>query len=307
MTPNAKHLPALLDRVAASFGQGTVVAPTALLVEELGAIRRTVPSEKWLKELVPACQCHPLHRLLLQDPYTRRAFEKPRGYAGDAEMLDFVYRGIPPEGTTGLGRQLFQVTTRSPNGLSVLARRDLIAAKIDAAARRGTPAILSVGCGHLREAQQARSIRPGWNGTFHAIDQDERSVAVVEQELSSFGVQAVCCSIGPLIRGERRLAGLTLSYASGLYDYLSDRLAIRLTRTLFTMLNPGGRLLIANFAPDSHGRGYMEAVMDWKLLYRDEEEMATLADAVPNNQIAERSVYRDPCRNIVFLELVRHG
>lgn len=307
MTLNAMKLTVLLDRVADSFGRGEVVAPTTLLVEELRVICREVPKEIWLNELVPACQSHPLHALLLEDPYTRRAFEKPRGYAGDAEMLDFVYTGIPPEGTTGLGRQIFQVTTRGPNGLSVIARRDLIGEKIDAATRWGIPAILSVGCGHLREARLAHSIRPGWIGTFYAFDQDEYSVAMVKQELSTYGVQAICCSIGSLVRGERRLGGLSLIYASGLYDYLSDRLAKRLTCSLFAMLDPGGRLLIANFAPDSHGRGYMEAVMDWKLLYRDEWAMEALAGTLPKNQVSECSVYRDTHRNIIFLELARQG
>ena len=32
-----------------------------------------------------------IKRLAHQDPFTRRAFEKPRGYAGDAELLEYIH------------------------------------------------------------------------------------------------------------------------------------------------------------------------------------------------------------------------
>jgi len=276
------------------------------LVDELRIARKAMSQEEWIKEATPACRNHPLHALLLQDPYTRRAFEKPRGYAGDAEMIDFIYFGTPPEGTTPLGREVFRATARGPNALSVVERRDLFAEAIDATSRRTkTPAILSVGCGHLREGQVARSVHAGWAGTLYALDQDALSLAVVEQEQALHGVRTICCQIGPLLRGQPRLTNLDLIYASGLFDYLPDSLAARLTRSLFGMLGPGGRVVIANFVPDNHGRGYMEAFMDWQLLYRDEAGLEALADTLPRDQVAERRVYRDVHRNIVFLELAR--
>ena len=38
-----------------------------------------------------ACLNHPIRDLLHQDPFTYRAFAKPRGYAGDAVMMDYIY------------------------------------------------------------------------------------------------------------------------------------------------------------------------------------------------------------------------
>ncbi|MEO8362008.1 MAG: hypothetical protein ABI672_18405, partial [Vicinamibacteria bacterium] len=47
----------------------------------------------WWAELKNA-QRHPLLKRLHEDPYQRRAFQKPRGYAGDAVMLDMIYEGL---------------------------------------------------------------------------------------------------------------------------------------------------------------------------------------------------------------------
>ena len=51
-----------------------------------------------LAEFKSACQDHPIAKIVLEDPedpYVRRAFDKPRGYAGDAIMLDFIYKPGP--------------------------------------------------------------------------------------------------------------------------------------------------------------------------------------------------------------------
>jgi SAM-dependent methyltransferase len=300
------HLTALLDHVYRRFARGDVAAAMAVLCEELRVACLEAPREEWRHETAPACRRHPLHTLLLQDPYTRRAFEKPRGYAGDAVMLDYVYTGVAPPGTTDLGREVFRATAGSPNGRSVVARRDRLAELIDEAVEAARePAILSLGCGHLREAQRARSARAGWGGRFHSLDQDAESLAVVQREQGRNGVRTVHSSVVPIVRGRSQIEGQDLVYAAGLLDYLSDALAAGLLRAMYAMLRPGGRLLVANFTPDSRGRGYMEAVMDWWLVYRDEAQMEDLAGAVPNAAEARSSVLRDAEGNVVYLELTR--
>jgi hypothetical protein len=146
-----------------------------------------------------------------------------------------------------------------------------------------------------------------WRGTLYALDQDERNLAVVAREQKGRGVEPIRCSIASLLRGRQRWMGLDLVYVSGLFDYLTMGLAIRLTRSLFDRLGPRGRMLIANFRPNNQGRGYMEAFMDWQLIYRDETDMETLASAVAADRIAEQRISSEGNANIVFLEIDRDG
>jgi len=63
----------------------------SFLIKELNSIRSQLPRSEWKELIQEYCQTHSLKELLLQDPFTRRAFEKPRRYAGDAIMLDYIY------------------------------------------------------------------------------------------------------------------------------------------------------------------------------------------------------------------------
>jgi len=96
-----------------------------------------------------------------------------------------------------------------------------------------------------------------------------------------------------------------LIYVAGLYDYLAATTARRLTRNLFALLTPGGRLLVANFLPNVPAVGYMESYMAWHLLCRTGRELAALADEVPPREIASTEVFEDPNGNIVFLLLTK--
>jgi hypothetical protein len=130
-------------------------------------------------------------------------------------------------------------------------------------------------------------------------------VATVERELSGSGVTTVRASVRALIAEKAGFSDLHFVYAAGLYDYLHQPLAARLTRVMFDMLRPGGRLLVANFAPSLRDVGYMEAYMAWELIYRDEAAMRALAQEIPPEAIGGIHLFRDPHENIVFLEVVR--
>jgi extracellular factor (EF) 3-hydroxypalmitic acid methyl ester biosynthesis protein len=296
----------LLDHTHGRLLQGDVAEAIRHLIDRLREHRLAVSKEVWDRDVKPVCLGHAVRRLLHQDPYTLRAFEKPRGYAGDAVMLDYVYSRVAPAETTPLGRQVFESTTGGPNGRSVVARRDILSELIDeVAVVTARPRILSVACGHLREAQHSAAVREGRVGEFIALDQDRESLAVVEREQGGHGVTTLHASVRSLLSKNVSFTGLNLVYASGLYDYLSDATATRLTGIMFAMLTSGGKLLIANYSPDSHGRGYMEGFMDWRLTYRGEEEMVELGGDIPGEAVRSKRVFRDPLRNIVFLEITR--
>jgi len=84
---------------------------------------------------------------------------------------------------------------------------------------------------------------------------------------------------------------LDLVYAAGLYDYLSQPLATRLTKTMFDMLRPGGKLQVANFVPDHPEVGYMETFMQWSLIYRTESQLEDVAKEIPAPEIADKRTF----------------
>jgi SAM-dependent methyltransferase len=271
----------------------------------LAALHAQASREEWLN-ICASVRAHPLHELLLQSPFTRRAFQKPRGYAGDAEIIDFIY-GCPVRShhRTTLGESLYSWEFEMPGCRSVRHRRVLFAREIDkAAANRATTAVLSIACGHLREAELSVAVRHR-SVNITALDQDRASLAVVAREYGAFGVTAQPGTIGDVLKRRVTLAGFNLTYASGLYDYLEAGLATKLTAALFQTLAPGGRLIIANFTPNTQEAGYIEACMDWHLIYRNEQQMGALTASVPSAQIAGLGQYRDPDANVTYMSIVR--
>lgn len=273
----------------------------------LREVRLSSGRESW-DGFVARCREHPLRGLIHQDLAAARAYNKPRGYAGDAVMMDYIYdwetlRSVHPE-LTPLGRAIYGYTGDTPSSRAVRARRDLLARLIDEVADEvDSPDILSVACGHLREAGLSRAVRQGRAGRFVALDQDRASLAVVERELSPFGVEAVHGSVRGILKGSVALPMSDFIYTAGLYDYLSQPVAARLTEILFGRLNPGGRLLIANFLRDIKDIGYMEAYLDWYLTYRDEDEMEALAVSIPAGGMRSKETYVEENDNIIFLDI----
>lgn len=274
----------------------------------LEMLRRTYP-ESW-QSVVEDCRRHPLARLLLADPFTHRAATKPRGYAGDAVMMDYIYSvedgtGAPPEACP-FGRELFAYSTSTAAPRAVRVRRRLIAGLVDGlAARVSQPRVLSLAAGHLREAGLSWAVRQGRVGEYVALDQDAESLAVIEADYGRFGVRAVQGSVRSLLAGRQPFAGFDLVYAAGLYDYLQMATGRRLTRLMFDMLRPGGRLLVPNFATGIPDVGYMEAFMDWSLIYRSSEEMFDLLAEISPDAYHGPRLESDPDQNILFLTVTK--
>lgn len=252
---------------------------------------------------------HPLKDLVHECPFTRHAYVKPRGYAGDASLLDYIYQHTAAkpafEFTSNTGREMSVHNVDVPAAAAVRTRRNILAASIaDTVRRKPGARIMSVACGHLREIELLSPETIRSLGEFVAVDQDPKSLAVVAGYQPSIPTLAVRqASIIELMK-DHDLKGFDFIYAAGLYDYLSDKLARKLTENLFRRLNTGGRLLVANFLPGIRDAGFMEFFMDWNLIYRAPDDIMRFGERIDDTE-AKRSFFIEPNRNVGYLELTR--
>ena len=286
----------------------TVAEGLDLLHEGLKNKREAWNPEKWQTFCNDVCLSHPIREMLHQDPITYRSFSKPRGYAGDAVLLDYLYRHPAVvddlRNATDLGRAICEYKVSCPSAESVRWRRQLLARLIDETAERVADAeILSVACGHLREAAMSHAVR--WNGIKRlvALDQDGESLAAVQCDRNGSRIHCVQASVKELIRGNLQLGKFDFIYAAGLYDYLNDSASRLLSRSLFKMLKKDGRLLVANFLRGNQESGYMEAFMGWELLYRTKEEFED-ATGILRNELGR--LFFDDNRSVVYLEFRKY-
>ncbi len=295
----------LFDAAADVIESGELAQGMDMMIDGLLALRAAYPVEQWRQFSQYDCLHHPIREIAHADPMTRRAFLKPRGYPGDAGILDLIYRVVPlPADTSPMGRRVYTFTTSHPACESVRNRREGLARAVDELAERvHRPRVLSMACGHLREAQLSRAVASGTVGEYIALDQDKESLALVQSEMCVLGVTTMCESVRGLVTGRVDLEDLDLAYAAGLYDYLGLPVAVAVTRAMLNMVKPGGRVLVANFAPNLRDIGYMETFMAWNLIYRDENGMAEIAAGLPREEVAGTRVYRESDGNIVYLEV----
>ena len=242
-------------------------------------------------------------QVIHQCPFTRHAFERPAGYPGDARLLDYMYFQELPNGTTEAGAEIFGYATESLAPKAVVARAQHFAKLIDDS-DCGTA--LSIACGHLREAEYSNRLRSG-DVAVTAMDQDEQSLATVTECYSNMLDLKIChSSVRRILTGSSDLGEHDLVYCGGLYDYLEDRIAVALTKRLLQHVAPGGRLILANFAPWTRDAGYMECCMDWWLIYRDQAGVDRLcADALGSESAFISRIYPGSTGEILFAEIQR--
>jgi extracellular factor (EF) 3-hydroxypalmitic acid methyl ester biosynthesis protein len=170
LIPNLDHFASSLENGGGRLG----VAEE--LISLLAATYDNAVQRDELKEFREICQGHSLHRRVLEDPFTRRGFEKPRGYAGDAVMLDYIYR--PKElQVSELGIALHRTTTSAGAAKSIRWRRSHLAARLlDGMEDKKRLRVLSVASGHLRELDIVSTATSNRNVEIVALDQDGESL-----------------------------------------------------------------------------------------------------------------------------------
>ncbi|MBC8353981.1 MAG: hypothetical protein H8E66_18455 [Planctomycetes bacterium] len=233
----------------------------------------------------------------------QHARQKPRGYAGDFEMIDkIVNRSLCSD---SLGRAFDHFFQEQAAPYAVRFRTQLVADRIVRIVREAKGErvhICSVGCGPAIDVDLA----------CRELTQDERAKLVVtlldldpdaltharHRLESSLDASQLCIQRENLFRLPKlRKARALLEYSdfiacTGLFDYLTDADAVEMLGCFWSQLSDIGEMIVFNFAPSNPSRAYMEWIGNWYLTYRDEDNVAGLIDAAVGEQ-AKSQVARD--------------
>lgn len=275
------------------------------LALELRKFRACCDADAW-RCAVAQMRRHPLAQVLHEDPLTRRSAEQPRGYQGDAELIDLIYDGNPDAHgirvSTRRAASLYAWSHLGHAPSAVRRRREFLGRFLDhEASHRHRPRALSVACGHLREVEKSQAFRDGQFGEVVGIDQDAVTIASATQRHRDANVRLRRAGVQSLMAGREAGERYDIIWSAGLFDYLDDELARQLTEQLFSMLKPGGVAAIANFLPEIHDVGYMEAFMDWWLRYRSKDLLVDLARDIDKREMESIDVVDDGHSHIAYL------
>jgi len=278
-----------------------------LTVNQLHEVTKNLTQEIINTEVREECLQHPVAKLLLQEPITRWSFQKPRGYSGDAILIDYLYRLKPCTlADSYIGRELNGIVEQGGTSKAVRWRSNHVAEEIQKLQTKLDRKIdvISVASGHLRELAYINDASSKIN-RFVCIDQDEQSNQVVRSTYSHLQfVEVIDDSINYVLK--RKLEGQEFDfiYSSGLFDYLNDKIASKMIEILYTNLRPGGTMIIPNFLKGITEKAYMETFMKWNLIYRDEDDMKNLCKAagIPAGKM---ELYRGDVDRVVYVRITK--
>jgi extracellular factor (EF) 3-hydroxypalmitic acid methyl ester biosynthesis protein len=239
------------------------------------------------------------NKILQQSYFVKRARTWPQGYPGDYKTLEDVYRNTPM--SSGIGFYLDKCFLATTLGIGVRERlatlMDIIKAEL---VKRERPRVLNVACGSCRELIDAAPEVINSGAVITCIDFDSDALAFATNRLAFTGIAHANMMLRKynalkMVNHERNRKEFGMQdiiYSTGFFDYVEDNTLVRLLKSAYSLLNPGG-VLIASFK-DRHRYRTQEYhwIVDWSgFLQRTEDDMWDLIDKaeIPRYLVETRS------------------
>ena len=283
-------------------------------------------------QLSIALHAHNWHSTkLLQSAFIEHALRKPRGYPGDSKLMEIICEQHPL-GKTKFAQQINNVYLQLPAAEAVRLRARALEKRFEILPPGAKVLNLACGPALEVESFLAKfpdrevefllldhdPLTRAVFGKRRADARKELALAnafrIMKGDLTilkrrrhalgepSFGeFNGLRKFLLPINYSKSKIQRNTydLVYTSGLYDYVryEPQTLLRgttgLTNRLFSLVKPGGELLIGNFRLPGvvnnphrpHHRTMMDIYSDWRLIYRTDDEIRGFAAAIPKESI----------------------
>jgi extracellular factor (EF) 3-hydroxypalmitic acid methyl ester biosynthesis protein len=258
--------------------------------------------------------------LIVTSGIHRRTNLKPRGYAGDAEMMRLIYEN-GYAGDSLFGELLHKHAVAMPGAEAVRNRRRIVPRALREVAARFADLdeplrFLSLASGPAAELQDLFTAAADCARFEVALlDQDPQAleaargaVAAIEAARGArISARYLADSVRTMLRDRRlgeRLGTFHAVYSMGLFDYLSPPVAKAVLARAYDLVVPGGMMLVGNYHVAHASRRYMDYWLDWPLYTRTRESFLALAEGL---SAAEITVDLDDSGCQMFLRIEKGG
>jgi len=287
------------------------------------------------------------YQIVQEAPFYWRIMNKPNGYPGDAHMMNYIYQNAF-EGRTNFGRFLHKHAVSTKACQSVRNRKVYLVQQIRESKGNKILSLAAGPAMEIREVLEKSldnhfsfmaldhdmetliNFRPvNHNARFRYALANAFTLMVGNYQTAiprDFMLRF--CYPRKDFRGFRKIFSplkyelidlqpedFDLVYSAGLYDYIKTyplddtKGTAALTKNLFGLVKPGGKLVVGNFNYNNPRdlRFVMEYIYDWKLIYREESEMYEFLRAIPKNEIKDVQLITEPAGINYFLKIVKQS
>lgn len=219
----------------------------------------------------------------------------PRGYPGDYEILEAIYRNVPLSSGIGYLLDLFFLNTTLAVAVKerLATLREMLRAELKS---RNRPRVLDIACGSSREVFELAPEIGASGAEFTCIDFDSDSLSFSSDRMSYTTVsnQVVFRKYNAIkmVNHERNLREFgyqDIIYSTGLFDYLTDDILVKKIKALYELTNPGG-MIISSFKDCNRYRTQIyHWFAKWDAFYqRTEKDCMELFEkaGIPMNELA---------------------
>lgn len=204
-------------------------------------------------------------------------FLKPRGYAGDFEVIDKIYRKHISEEEKFANWDLYFHSTdavqavRNRKTYFIELLKSVENTRINSQVEKFD--ILNIASGSGRDMQEFFLDCPENGLFFDCLDQDKEAINFAESLCNDWLTQIHFKKANALRFSTDKK--YRLIWSAGLFDYFNDKTFKFLLKRYFAMLDVGGEMVIGNFSDKNPNRTYME-LGEWFLNHRSEKELLAL-------------------------------
>lgn len=203
------------------------------------------------------------------------AASKPYGYAGDFEMIEMIYENRTTSDTRF--QKWDQWWHSESASKAVNNRKDFFINLMTELEEKsnGPKEVLILGSGPATDAYEYLKANPNSKISFDLLDLDENAIAYAKKRNAEFQDKMNFFKINVLRFKTHKQYDMI--WSAGLFDYFKEKHFIYLLKKYSAFLAENGEMVIGNFSKNNPTKNLMEAIIEWDLNYRSENELIEMA------------------------------
>lgn len=202
-------------------------------------------------------------------------YRKPHGYAGDFEIIDYIYQKKLNEDKRFQKWDKYLDAQQACKAVRNRKSYFINLVKEKCLQSRQPLRVLNIASGPCRDVLELFEQIPAEKIRIQCVEMDPNAIVYAKKLLGKFSgnVEFIQHNIFKFETEQK----YDLVWSAGLFDYFNDEDFTKLLSKVYSWCASSGEMVIGNFSVSNPSRSYMEKACNWYLFHRTRKELKELA------------------------------